>query len=338
MDKATVSGQAMAGTPEHRVGLGRVIASAAVIVGILAFVFLARITAARMVREFPSVLASDARAALEEANLPLEGVTFDGRDAHLSGPLAAPDVFGEAEVVLASVAGVGGVSRDEVPALTASLRIEVTDAELRLEGRIPSHEVRMQLDSAGRRAAGTRRTTERLIVEPGVARPAWLSHAGQAMAALTQAGTGVIRLEQGALTVRGTVPSAEARQGFLGTLRAVFPTLDITDDLTVVRGPSEVQDAIDEVIAGRRIAFDASGTELTEETRTMLNDLARVLVQFPTAHLRVAMNGGSVQRDRSQRVKDYLVRRGVRSDRISAVPDTSATDGSEREFLVVQER
>ena len=294
------------------------------ILALLVWILLARATEAAAPR-IQSALVADARTALDAHGLPLTSVAFDGRDAVLSGALAAPEVFERAHPVLEGIPGVRSVRRSTAPETAASVRVEVRNGQVLLEGRIPSQREREILEGAASEEAGTRRVVERLVVEPGVDRPDWMDRIGAVVAALGAAGAGTVRLERDVVTVRSAVATPEARNSLVGSIRAAFPDLDVVEDVAVSGEGSEVQRAVDRAVNGRAVAFDRSGTTPTATGAAVLDDLARVLVQHPGARLDILVHraqggqgaaGPGGTRDRAERIRDYLVRRGVRSDRI----------------------
>lgn len=297
------------------------------------FMWLGSSTVPRAGSEFQSALAAESRIELAAAGLPVEGLEMDGRDVVLSGALASPEAFETARNVVLSIPGVRSVSRSEVMATAAAVRLEVTPSSIVLEGRIPNQESRESLERDARLVAGSRAVVERLVVEPGVDQPLWIEKAGALLDALVDAGGGVVRVERSVLSVRGTVATGEQRHSLVGAIRAAFPDLDIVDDVDVAEVRSEVQTAIDRAVGSRTVDFDPSGTALSPTGAEVLDVVARVLVQNPNAQVDVLVHGAlrgrarasaDWRRDRAERVRDYLVRRGVRSDRIRPVGGANA--------------
>ena len=301
---------------------------AAALLAALAFLWLGSTTAARAGAEIQSDLMAEGRLELAAADLPVEGLFIDGRDVTLSGALASSDAFRRAEEALARIGGVRSVTRSSATETAAAVRLEVTPAEIILEGRIPNQESRESLARDAERHAGVRRVVERLVVEPGVDQPIWIAQGGALIEALVAAGGGTVRVERNVLSVRGTVATGEVRNSLVGAIRAEFPDLEIVNDVAVAEVRSEVQSAIDRALAGRVVQFDRSGTAVSDTGAETLDEIARVLVQNPNVQIDILVHGALTgqarvtadwRRDRAERVRDYLVRRGVRSDRVRPV-------------------
>lgn len=298
---------------------------AAAFCSVVVFLWLGTTTAARVGPDLQSALAADARVELAAAGLPLDGLNVDGRDVTLSGALASSDAFDRARDALAAVRGIRSVVRSTATETAAAVRLEVTASEIILEGRIPNQESRESLEQDAKRSAGSRRVVERLVVEPGVDQPLWIAEGGVLVDALVTAGGGVVRVERSVLSIRGTVATGEVRNSLVGAIRAAFPDLEIVVDVEVAEVRSEVQSAIDQAVASRAITFDRSGTSVTSSGAAVLDEVARVLVHNPNAQVDIVVHGALTgqarvtpdwRRDRAERVRDYLVRRGVRSDRV----------------------
>jgi outer membrane protein OmpA-like peptidoglycan-associated protein len=139
-----------------------------------------------------------------------------------------------------------------------------------------------------------------------------------------------IELVGSSATIEWTVQSELTRSRILGAAQVVLPGFEIIDRITVKEPetPQEMlQAGLDAQLAGEVVEFASDSSELTPAGIAVLDDVARLLSEFPG---RVQISGHTdsqaspdynleLSRRRAESVRDYLVSAGDDRDRFATV-------------------
>jgi outer membrane protein OmpA-like peptidoglycan-associated protein len=270
--------------------------------------------------------------ALRSAGLSDVDVAFAGRDGTVRVGSAA-----EADRALAAVRGVEGVrvARAVVPATPGprpqpqpsttlappAVTLAVKGAKVSLSGTVPAAAHAALVDAATA-AFGAGSVDDRLTSQPGVA-DAGLAGLPDVLRALHGGATdATVELRDGAVTLTGTVSSAQVRDAVVGAAtRATGAASAVTDRLTVVAVQQQLVDL-------PPVTFLLGSATLTPEGRAVVAHVADVLAANPAIRVRIEghtdTNGTPesnlvLSQARAQTVRDTLVSLGVAPERLTPV-------------------
>jgi outer membrane protein OmpA-like peptidoglycan-associated protein len=115
---------------------------------------------------------------------------------------------------------------------------------------------------------------------------------------------------------------------------------EIKNEVVVIQQKiDELQSKINNLLQERKITFERRSTELTIDSKSVVEDIAKILNEYPTFNLEVAGHTDSrgnddlnkkISQDRANSVKKLLISFGVNEDRIKAV-------GYGEEFPIAQD-
>jgi outer membrane protein OmpA-like peptidoglycan-associated protein len=270
--------------------------------------------------------------ALRSAGLSDVDVAFTGRDGTVRVGSSA-----EADRALAVVRAVEGVrvARAVVPAGPAAspsaspsaalappaVTLAVKGARVSLTGAVPAGAHAALVDAAAA-VFGAGSVDDSLTNQPGVA-DAGLSGLPDVLRALRGGATdATVQLRDGALTLTGTVSSAQVRDAAVAAAaRAAGGASAVTDRLTVVAVQQQLVDL-------PPVTFLLGSATLTADGRAVVAHVADVLAANPAIRIRIEGHtdtNGTPQSNvvlslaRAQTVRDTLISLGVGADRMTAV-------------------
>ncbi len=310
-------------------------------------------------------------------------VVADGRDLEVFGSVGAAAEIDEIVAVLASREGVRSVTAEQLrvvvpneddggPVAAEPLEIVWGDGKVDVTGTVSSREVRSQIVSALQEIYPGSVDAGPLEIRPGVMSEAtWLSgvlETFQEVAGEIDSGVIVVNGDEGVITVSAEYPDrqsrAEARLAADELL--VAGGLDFVSGLTVEDAPPpppreevvELQEDLDDLIAGKVVEFELNSDELTPVGRTLLDEILVALRQFPEVPVEIAGHADAsgtpefnldLSERRANAVLDYLVANGEAPERYVVVgygetqpiADNDTAEGRARnrriEFIALEE-
>jgi hypothetical protein len=250
----------------------------------------------RQVRLFGIAPSADARARAIAAIEGLDAVETAADHLVIApAPAAPPETAGE------------------VAAAPTAFVLSFDGAQLTLSGQVGDEEsTATLLQQAERRYTRDRVVTELTLVESSS--PAWRGAASAAVSALALLDAGRAVLADGRLTVSGAAPDATTLSALLGVLDARVPApIELRADVVPIYrrarpDPAGCRRALDIIVAAGEIADGPAFSGLTRDTRTTLDQIAR-LVQSCEAGLLVLV---PVTADEAGTVADRLFAEDVR--------------------------
>jgi outer membrane protein OmpA-like peptidoglycan-associated protein len=268
--------------------------------------------------------------ALEQAGITGMQVRFTGRDGSVVVTSAA-DVAKAREVV----GGLEGVRVVEVngpkaPKRRPSITITVNGSEVRATGTVSSAQARARLVTGS--------TQDALTIDPAVSDEGVADLPAVVDALGGKAKDASVVLNDGRITLSGTVESASVRDAAVAAAGRVVGPGNVTDQLSVPPPPKEVQQAL---ISLPPITFENGSAILTPAGRTAVAKAADILRANPNVVVRIeghtdstgsAQSNLDLSRARATTVLDSLVALGIARERLSAsgygesrpkVPDTT---------------
>ncbi|MBB5867847.1 outer membrane protein OmpA-like peptidoglycan-associated protein [Allocatelliglobosispora scoriae] len=269
--------------------------------------------------------------ALEKAGITGAQVDFVGRDGSLVVTSTA-DII-RAEEIVGNLEGVRvvDVTGPDLPPRDPWITISVDGSTVRATGAVSSEALRAAL-------TGRLGTQDGITVDPAVGDEGVAGLAG-IVSALGTTSKGVsIVLNTGRITLSGSVESAAIHDATGAAAASAIGPGNVTDLLTVVPPPKEIQKAL---IALPPITFENDSAVLTAAGRAAVARAATILLANPAVVVRIeghtdttnsAEFNLALSRARSTTVLNSLVAAGVDRSRLSAfgfgetrlrVPDTT---------------
>lgn len=273
--------------------------------------------------QIESTLTDAADQALVAAGITGGTVTFDGRDATISGvgatqrdrAVAAVEAATGVRVVTGGGNGGGagngtgggnGGGAGSGPAVTGSpFGIARQGSTITLSGVVGSDDQKAQLLAAARAAAGTATVVDQLTVMTGAPLPSGLT--ADSAGALTKAlagAAGDVSASVGAngVTLTGSVPDAAAKTAAASAVTAALPGTTVDDRLAVAAGASgsgsgsgelgdaakqALQDTITALLKAAPITFGPDSPQPTAQGRTTLAQVLAAVKNAPGARLTI---------------------------------------------------
>jgi OmpA-OmpF porin, OOP family len=191
-------------------------------------------------------------------------------------------------------------------------------AQVVASGTVPDEAARDAIVQRLRALYGAGAVTDRLQVGPVLAPPGWHAQVQKLLGpGIKAVGKGELKVEGGAVTVRGEVASDAARTRTGNELSAAMaPGYTLRTELRVAQG----QQMLDAVLAQRIIEFDSGQATLRPSGMAILDDMAAVILKLKGANIEVRGHTDNVgQRSanialseaRAQAVRTYLAQKGV---------------------------
>ncbi|GAA2562892.1 channel-forming protein ArfA/OmpATb [Pseudonocardia hydrocarbonoxydans] len=269
-------------------------------------------------------LTRTATESLAAAGLTGAGVTFDGRDAVVTG-VAGADAQRAAEIVAGlpgvrvaqlpaggggdgtgggtggGTEGPDGAGADAGAAAAGPFGITRRGEDVVLTGVVGSEAERSALVAAATEQAGGRSVVDELTVTEGVLPQPGVTAAsvGSVTALLGATGDGIAASIDGdTLTLTGTAPDSASAQAAGEALGTLLPGTTVDNRLTVAGGAApagelddagrqELQRAIDALTDGAPVTFEPDSPELTAAGAATVESIVELVALVPGARLQV---------------------------------------------------
>lgn len=284
-------------------------------------------------------LTKRAGQALASAGIPFERVSFDGRDATVTGVPAdqadaAREAVDEVEGVrVVDVSGGAGTGEDGTDDKPTPISVAVQGDKVILSGPVPDQAAKDALLEAARAKAGGREVVDKLTVDKSVKPSADADGVGSLVAAAAAAGGDVTATADGdTVTLTGEVASATNRAAAEKALADAG--LEVDNKLTVVKpfdkaAKSALQKRINAAIAAQPITFEPNTAALTAPGAKTVRKVAKLLAAASQAkievagHVAAATSGSGpsskkLSQQRADAVKKQLTKLGVAAGQITA--------------------
>ena len=303
--------------------------------------------------QIESGLTTAATSALAAAGFPSAGITFDGRDATISGiptadsrdALDAVEAVSGVRVATATEAGSGGAT--ETPAFGVARRGE----DIVLTGQAQSDSERSELVAAATARAGGRKVVDELTVIAGdPLQPGVDARSIGTIAAAVAGGSSDVAVAIGAdgATLTGTAADDATKAAIAQKVTAALAGVTVDDKLTVSAPPTgtapptggatgdldaaakqRLQSSIAALVAGAPIAFEPDSPRLTAAGLGTVAKVLALVTAAPGARLQVdgyvaagpgdgKLTAQQLSDQRAATVRDALVAGGVPADRVVA--------------------
>ncbi|MEV7395715.1 OmpA family protein [Aeromicrobium sp. NPDC092404] len=298
-----------------------------------------------------SDLQGKAERALASAGLDEIRVTFEGREAELSG--GTVDDLGQAELVVEGIEGVrradvvrpAGGAPAEAADTTPTLRVSRTGAGITISGTVPDADGAVGI-KAGVAEAFAVPVTGDLAIDPAVGPAPWTDELTHAFVDLV--GIKDLELEidgSGTLDLGGSIESRSGVEDARRLVAAAVPELDVVNRLSVRRAGLSEADAT--VLISSTLYFGRDSSDLSAANRGILDDVAAVLRRNVGVTIEAGgyagpddpSEGEVLSLARVAAVKAYLVRSGVSPARVSTRTFAShrqTADVASRQFRRVE--
>lgn len=291
------------------------------------------------------------RLAQGEAGISIAQVTFAGRDATLSGPVASEEERLRVEG-LVNVPPVRVVHNELVVSVDAAAEplppTRIPDGELQfmlassatqqllLTGRLPDAGSRERLAQAARAAFPGHTVIDETVLD-SVAVGGWVDGVLAMMPTISAVQRPALRVGASAIELRGEVPTSLQQGVVLGDARAAlggqYPFEAQLRVLESAPAPERVEVnrmrvALEEVLAGHKVQFLINTAELVPASRELLDRVAAVLDDDPTVTIEVqghtdilgsVATNNALSQSRADAVRDYLITRGISPGRLTAI-------------------
>lgn len=267
---------------------------------------------------------------------------------------------------LALGAGAGAESTAATLA-SSTLEARLLDGRVNLSGTLPDQSSKAQVLARAKELYGEGKFVDNLNINSQTAFPTanWLSNA---LALLPYANRlnneGGVAMEQATVTVRGMVDNEEIKSRLLTDATTAAGKGVRVEDKVLVKGKisaaqaSDFQAKLNAMIAGKIIEFDTNSDTLTDKGRSLLDEMVRVLAQYPGVPVEIGGHTDSrgdnkrnqnLSQRRATTCLRYLAQKGVDAQRLSArgygadkpVADNATPEGQQRnrriEFTVQKE-
>jgi OOP family OmpA-OmpF porin len=294
--------------------------------------------------------AAEVEASLEDQTIQLlraNGyndieVNADGRELHLVGTVGdnvAVEAIPRAVSQLDGVRAVDGdlrvveASDEGGPVAADPLAIDWAEGEVEIVGTVSGGEVRSTIISAAEVLFPGNVDAGDLVIRPGVrSEGAWLENVVGVfldLGAAVDAGRIVVNPDESVVTVAAEFPDRQARGEIERTAEESLTAsgLDFVNGLTVEDAPPpppreevvELQEDLDDLIAGKVVEFEVNSDLLTVAGQALLDEILAALRQFPDVPIEIAGHADAsgspdfnldLSQRRADAVLEYLAERG----------------------------
>jgi len=273
-------------------------------------------------------LSRRSSAALSAAGLSGVGVSFDGRDATLTGVPTGAEA--RASSIVRELSGVRTAGVGRSGSSPSAVDLALRGGTITVVATVPTDLARRELVDAVRAASPDRAVEDLVTVRPGTG-GIDVGRLG-ALAAALAAGEGDRTLSYGTgITLTGSVPSQQARSAAVAAVRAAAQGEAVDDRLVVAatdaRSATAIQARMDALLEAAPIRFDSGSDRLSRRATDTIAKIAALLGRHPQARILVAGhtdNRGSKSMSqplsdrRAGNVVRELVRLGVDAGRTQA--------------------
>lgn len=272
-------------------------------------------------------LTGSSQSALSGANYSWASVSFDGRDASLTGVAPSEEDRQLAVELVGSIAGVRSVeSAITIGEFVRELRAVRTSGLVTLSGKVPSEDTRSLILRHVRNLFSSDSLADKLEVQGGPEDATWTRVVSDGVSLLPQLRAGEMRLVNRDISLRGTVDKPSLRDSLRKSLADLLPEgYTSTTEISVPEAPrsltaEECQTELANLVANRRITFASGMARLTPEASPILEDVVKVAMRCNGVTIEVGGYTDSrgdrdvnlkLSQDRAQAVVDYLAGRGI---------------------------
>jgi OOP family OmpA-OmpF porin len=219
------------------------------------------------------------------------------------------------------------------PVAAEPLMIDWAAGQVDIVGTVSGGEVRSAIISAAEALFPGNVDAGDLAIRPGVAsEAAWLDHVlgvFSDLGAAVDEGRIVVNPDESVVTVAAEFPDRQARGEIEKTAEdsLVAAGLDFVNGLTVEDAPPppprqeviELQEDLDDLIAGKVVEFEVNSDQLTPVGQALLDEILAALLQFPDVPVEIAGHADAsgspdfnldLSQRRAEAVLEYLAVRG----------------------------
>ena len=297
-------------------------------------------------------LTQKSQAALAEAGIEVESVTFDGRDATLAGTLGSNSEFSSAVAVVAAIPGVRDVNSQlqtappepapptttppattQPPATATGLDppsfvLLVSGGTAALSGTVPDPDIKDAIFGGAAEAFGTTNVVNRISLSESVGTTEWLENLPYLLAELGDVSEFSLVITGGTAELSGLAVSSAASSSIETLMKASLPGLTVVNRLEVGVDEREVVQRKIDSLDLSSITFDTGSTELRSGSFSVLGEVVAILQAHPDVSIEVEGHTDAtgsesqnleISQGRAEAVVDHLVSDGVAQSRLSAV-------------------
>jgi OOP family OmpA-OmpF porin len=241
----------------------------------------------------------------------------------LNGVVDSPEtrtrIAEQAETLLAGKVPIDNRLQVMVPQRPAHLRYRIKGAELEVSGELPSQEAVARVMSAAMDHFAPDKITSTLTVGDRVSDPSWLEAVLALTAEMAAADQGAIEASDKGVTLSGVVASTDTRTAIENRAKALLGNQRLNNQI-IVKPPPEVKPEPAAVVELPTLRFKHASTELTEDSKPLLDEIAGTLQGRPDLRIEVAAHTDSsgeevlnvdLSERRTQAIVQYLVSRGI---------------------------
>lgn len=291
-------------------------------------------------------------AALADVGVRNLGVQTNGRDVALSGTVAFAEIGIEAARRAAATPGVRRVDNRLEMVMGPSFEFAPDGDIWLLRGKMPTPESRQELFDAAAAIVGQGNVIDETQVDGAVTEPPWLGTLPRLIQLLRRLdGAPGLRLEDGTLTLTGHTSSEGLRDHLALEIASIKAAANagwqIADRMRIspVATNHEAENRVHRVLERGPIEFEAGTSTLTEEGRTIVDEIGAALANIPDIRVEIlahADTGGDPAANRSLSLEqakavrdvlsasihpDRLLAVGYDDDRRPVAEDGDAADG-----------
>ncbi|MCY3969849.1 MAG: OmpA family protein [Acidobacteria bacterium] len=291
-------------------------------------------------------------AALADVGVRNLSVQTNGRDVTLSGTVAFVEIGMEAARRAAAAPGVRRVENRLEMAMGPSFELAPEGDIWLLRGKMPTPESRQELFDAAAAIVGQGNVIDETEVDDSVTEPPWLGALPRLIQLLRRLdGAPGLRLEDGILTLTGHTSSEGLRDHLKDEIASIQTAANagwqIADRMRIspVATNHEAENRIKRVLERGLIQFEAGTSTLTEEGRTIVDEIGATLANISDIRVEILVHADTdgdpaanraLSLEQARAVRDVLSA-SIRPDRLLAVgygsgrqpvaDDDDATDG-----------
>jgi OOP family OmpA-OmpF porin len=215
----------------------------------------------------------------------------------------------------------GAVAADNEPADASAGKVVVS-------GTVPDEASRAAVLGRLRGIYGAANIVDRLEVGGVVPPPNWIEYMTKILGpGLKEVSNGQLRVNGTQIAIRGNVGNEAVRQQVASDMAtALNPTYSIDNALVVVAKAPQTK--IDDTLSNRTIEFELSSTILTPKGKAILDEILVVIKELGMPRLQIIghtdssgnrLTNVNLSLARAGSVRDYLIKRGVPAETLSAV-------------------
>ncbi len=219
-----------------------------------------------------------------------------GSEAVISGAVDTPEtrarIAAQAENLLGATVAVDNRIEVAVPQQPAKLRYRISGQEVYLQGELPDQQSVDDLVAATRAIYGEENVKNELTISEHITRPDWLAGFQALLPALQTMAAADIAIEEDGVTLRGVVASNEERAAIEKRAGALLGPLPLNNQI-VVKTPAAVKTQPTELVQLPTLFFKHARTELTENSKPLLEEITDTLKRRPDLRVAVATHTDS---------------------------------------------